>query len=286
MFKPNKKAGLAAVAIMAMSMMALPAMAMAKVNPADEIVVATVNGDKIFKKDVLGALKSLPVPSADTEKVFPVVVDQMINEKLIDVETAKAEIEKSPEFQQRFAAMKAQLVKTVYLEKYLKDKITAKTVKAEYDKFKKENKGKEEVHARHIVVPSEEEAKKIIKELDGGAKFADLAKEKSSGPTAKNGGDVGFFAKGEIIPEFSDAAFKLKVGSYTKEPVKSQFGWHVIFVEEKRERAVPDLKDVEAAIRNKLGQGAIESLVKGLRAKADIKHFSMDGKPLEETKKN
>jgi peptidyl-prolyl cis-trans isomerase C len=286
MLKLNKKAGFAAVAIMAMSMMALTAMAMAKVNPADEIVVATVNGDKIFKKDVLGAIKTLPVPSADTEKVFPVIVDQMINEKLIDGETAKAEIEKSAEFQARFAAMKAQLVKTVYLEKYLKDKITDKTVKAEYDKFKKENKGKEEVHARHILVSSEEEAKKIIKELDGGAKFADLAKEKSSGPTAKNGGDVGFFAKGEIIPEFSDAAFNLKPGTYTKTPVKSQFGWHVIYVEEKRERAVPDLKEVEAAIRNKLGQGAIENLVKGLRAKADIKHFSMDGQPLEETKKN
>jgi len=152
MLKLNKKAGFAAVAIMAMSMMALTAMAMAKVNPADEIVVATVNGDKIFKKDVLGAIKTLPVPSADTEKVFPVIVDQMINEKLIDGETAKAEIEKSAEFQARFAAMKAQLVKTVYLEKYLKDKITDKTVKAEYDKFKKENKGKEEVHARHILV--------------------------------------------------------------------------------------------------------------------------------------
>ena len=155
------------------------------------------------------------------------------------------------------------------------------------ERFKKENKGKQEVHARHILLATEEEAKQAIKSLEGGAKFEDLAKERSSGPTAKNGGDVGYFAKGEIVTEFSDAAFKLKPGTYTKAPVKSQFGWHVIYVEDKRERAVPDIKDIEASIRNKLGQDAIESLVKSLRAKADIKRFGMDGKPVEEeTKKN
>jgi peptidyl-prolyl cis-trans isomerase C len=249
--------------------------------------VAVVNGNKILKNDVMGALKSLKVQPADTTKAFPVVVDQIINEKLIDIETAKAAIEKDPAFQARLAATKAQLIKTVYLEKYLKDKITTQTVKAEYDKFKKANKGKQEVHARHILVASEAEAKQVIKDLDAGAKFDVLAKERSSGPTAKNGGDVGYFAKGEIIPEFSDAAFKLKSGTYTKEPVKTQFGWHVIYVEDKRDRAVPDLKDVEVSIRTKLGQGAIETLVKGLRAKADIQHFTIDGKPVEEeTKKN
>ena len=283
----DKKNIFAVVVIVAMAMLALPALAKAKATPADNTVVAVVNGDKIFKKDVLGALKGLPVQEADTARVFPVIVDQMINEKLIEIETAKAEIEKDPLFLSRFAVMKAQLVKTVYLEKYLKDKITEKTVKAEYDKFKKENSGKQEVHARHILVATEEEAKQAIKDLDGGAKFDVLAKERSSGPTAGNGGDIGYFAKGEIIPEFSDAAFKLKPGAYTKEPVKSQFGWHVIYVEDKRNRVVPNLKEVEAAIRNKLGQGAIETLVKTLRAKADIKRFGMDGKPLDEAvKKN
>jgi peptidyl-prolyl cis-trans isomerase C len=277
------KLGFAALAIVAIA--ALPIVVQAKASPSDDTVVAIVNGSKILKNDVMTALKNMKVQSADTDKAFPVVVNQMINEKLIDSETAKAQIEKDPVFQARMAAAKAQLIKTVYLEKYLKDKITDKTIQAEYDKFKKANKGKEEAHARHILVASEEEAKQIIKELDGGANFEKLAQEKSTGPAAKNGGDIGFFAKGEIIPEISDAAFALKPGAYTKTPVKSQFGWHVLFLQEKRERVVPELKDIEASIRTKLGQEAIETLVKGLRAKADIKNFTMDGKPVEETTK-
>lgn len=278
------KFGFAALAVVAMTMFGVPAV-QAKESP-DDTVVATVNGTKILKKDVMATLGTLSVKPEDTERAFPVVLDQMVNDKLIDEATAKADIEKDPVFQQRLAETKSQLVKTMYLEKFLKDKITDKSVKAEYDKFKKENKGKQEVHARHILLSTEEEAKQVIKELDGGAKFQELAEKRSSGPTAKTGGDVGYFAKGEIIPEFSDAAFKLKKGQYTKEPVKSQFGWHVILVEDKRERALPEMKDVEAAIRNKMGQDAVGKLIQDLRAKADIKRFGMDGKPLEEPKKN
>lgn len=282
-----KKMGLAAMAIVAMTTMTVSGAASATANPGSDSVAAIVNGDKILKNDVMNVIKSMTVAEADRDKAYPVIVDQMVNEKLIDIETAKAEIEKDPMFQARVAAAKAQLVKTIYLEKYLKDKITDKAIKAEYDKFKKENKGKEEVHARHILVASEDEAKQVIKDLDAGAKFETLAKERSSGPTAKTGGDVGYFAQGEIIPEFSNAAFQLKPGTYTKSPVKSPFGWHVIFVEDMRERVVPDMKDVEASIRSKLGQEAVEKLVKSLRAKADVKLFDINGKPVEEaTKKN
>ena len=130
------------------------------------------------------------------------------------------------------------------------------------------------------------EAKQAIKDLKAGAKFEDLAKERSSGPTAKTGGDIGYFLKGELVPEFSKAAFKLKPGNYTKAPVKSQFGWHVILVKDKRIRPVPDMKLVEGAIRNKMGQEAVEKLVSNLRAKADIKHFDKKGKLVKKTAKN
>lgn len=277
-----KKASLAAAAIVAFSMMALPAVAQAK-----STVVAIVDGDQILKEDVMKVLKGMSVPDADAERVFPVVVNQMINEKLIDKETAKAKIEKDPVFIERLAAAKEQLIKTIYLERYLKDKVTDKDIKSEYDKLKKENKGKEEVHARHILVKTEDEAKQIVKDLNNGAKFETLANERSEGPTAKNGGDLGYFAQGEVVPEFSNAAFQLKPGTYTKTPVKTQFGWHVIYVEDKRARVIPELKEVETTIRGKLGQAAVEKLVTGLRAKADIKQFDFDGKPLESaTQKN
>lgn len=283
MLMQTRKTGLTALAIVAMVMIAIPAVALTKDKPTDDgsVVVAIVNGDKILKEDVLGALKNLSVKPDDKEKAFPVVVDQMINEKLINTETSKSGIEKSPVFQQRLEMARFQLIKTMYLENYLKDKINDKTVKAEYEKFKKDGKGRMEVHARHILVETEAEARQVIKDLKAGSKFEDLAKERSSGPTAKSGGDIGFFAKGEIIPEFSNAAFSLKPGNYTKTPVKSQFGWHVIRVEAKRERAVPEMKEVEGMLRNEMGQKAVEKLVMDLREKADIKRFDEKGKPVK-----
>lgn len=276
-----KVLGLAAGAAL---LLALPA---AAATTTDDTVVATVNGDKILRKDVMQAVEKLPVKDVEIEKIFPFVVDQMINEKLIDGATAKAKVEDTPEFKKRMELVKAQLVKQLYLESQLKDKVSDKAVQAEYEKFKKENKGKEEVHARHILVPTEEEAKQVIKDLEAGQKFNDLAAKRSSDPSnAQQGGDLGYFLRDDMVPEFSEAAFSTKPGTYTKTPVKTSFGWHVIKVEDKRARAVPELKEVEMAIRNKLGQDALQKLVQDLRANAEIKRFNLDGTPVEETKKN
>lgn len=274
MLKQNKKMGLAALAFAAL--LAAPTLAQAK-----DDVAATVNGSTITKKEVMSVLKLNNVKDEEAPKLYPRVVDDLINQKLVAEATAKANIEQDPVFQQRMAQTKEQLIQNMFIEKYLKDKVTDKAVKAEYDKLKKENKGKTEVHARHILVKTEEEAKQVIKDLESGAKFEDLAKERSSDPSAKNGGDIGYFTKDELIPEFSAAAFDLKPGTYTKTPVKSQFGYHVIYVQDKRDRSVPDLKAVETQIRQKLGQEAVQKLVMDLRAKADIKRFDMDGKPVD-----
>lgn len=248
-------------------------------------VAAIVNGDKIMKSDVMQALKNLPVKGADSDKVYPMVVDQIISEKLLDKAVRDAKIEDSKEFKERRALLETQLAKQMYIERMLKDKISDGKVRAEYEKFRDQNKGKQELHARHIIAPSKEEAEQAIKDLDGGAKFAEVARKRSAGPTAQNGGELGWFAKEDMLPEFSEAAFKLKPGTYTKEPVKTQFGYHVILVEAKRSRQVPDLKQVEPAIRNKLGQDALEKVVKDLRAKADIKRFDSKGKEIPAPKK-
>jgi peptidyl-prolyl cis-trans isomerase C len=267
------------LAIAVAVLFAVPQVSFAK--GADDAVIATVNGDKIYKKDVSEVLKNIPEQAGDPKQIFPMVVEQIINEKLIDEASAAAKVEQNPEFQKQLDVLKSQLAKQFYVQEALKDKVSDKAIKAEYEKFKKENKGKEEMHARHILVPTEEEAKQVIKDLDAGAKFEDLAKQRSSGPTAQRGGDLGYFVKEEMIPEFSEAAFKLKPGTYTKTPVKTQFGWHVVKAEERRMRPVPEFKDIEAAIRNKLGQDALAALVEGLRAKADIKRFDESGKPVE-----
>lgn len=273
----------AVVALAAIAVVAVSHFADAK-GPAD-VVVATVNGDKILKKDVAEALKSLP--GADEAQMFPRVVDQIITEKLLDGETKRTKIQNDAEYKKRLDIIKSQLAKQIYVERYLKDKITDGIVQSEYEKFKKSNAGKEELRARQILVSTEEEAKQVIKDLDDGKKFEDLAKQRSSGPSAQNGGEIpGYFVKEEMIPEISDAAFKLKTGGHSKEPIKSQFGWHVLKVEDKRTRTVPEFKEIEMAIRNKLGQDALTQLTGDLRAKAEIKLFDAEGKPVEAPKAN
>lgn len=278
MFKQKAIWGVVAAALIFVS---APAFAV-----SGDAVVATVNGEKVLKKDVDKAMKSLPVQGQDADKIFPVVVDHVINEKLIDKEIAKAKVEETAEFKERLALMRDQLVKQIYVEKYLKKSVSEGRVKDEYSKFKSENSGKKEIHARHILVPTEEEAKQVVKDLDGGAKFEDLAKKRSSGPSAQNGGDLGFFAQEDMLPEFSKAAFAIKPGTYGKTPVKTQFGWHVIKVEESRSRKVPALSEIEGPIRSKLGQEALEKLILDLRAKADIKRYDDKGKEIAEPKKN
>lgn len=269
-----------AAALVASALFAAPAVAAAA---ADETVIAIVNGDKIMKKDVMTAIKNLSVkPGKDADKIFPLVVDEIINEKLIDEATTAAKIDQSDDFKKKLDAVKSQLAKQLFVEKFLKDKVSDSAVKAEYKKFKEENEGKQEVHARHLLVKTEEEAKQAIKDLDSGEKFEALAKSRSSDPgSAQNGGELPWFAEEDMLPEFSKAAFKLKPGSYTKEPVQTKFGWHVIKVEGKRFREVPELAKVDQAIRQKLTQDAVKDLIVKLRSKAEIKMFDMDGKPLE-----
>lgn len=257
-------------------------LALAMPVQAEEGVAAIVNGDKIYTKDVNKAIETMGVKSADAEKLYPMVLEQIVNEKLIEEAVAKAKVTDSEDYKKRLDVLKVQLAKQMYLENALKDKISDKAVKAEYEKFKKENAGKTEIHARHILVPTEEEAKQVIKDLDGGAKFEELAAKRSSGPAATNGGDLGYFAKEDMVPEFSKAAFALKKGEYTKTPVKTGFGWHVIKVEDKRERAVPEQAQLEMPIRNKLGQEALVGLAEKLRADAKVEKFDLKGNPMKD----
>ena len=279
MYTPTYARRLAAAAVIASALFAAPVLAAAA---ADDTVIAVVNGSNIYKKDILAAIKTLPLQAgADTKEIFPLVVDEVINEKLIDDAAAASKVENSDDYKKRLELAKAQVAKQIYLEQQLKEKISDKAIKAEYNKFREANKGKEEVRASHILVKTEEEAKQVIRDLDEGAKFEDLAKQRSSDTmSATNGGDLGWFMKEQMLPEFSDAAFKLKPGEVTKKPVQTKFGWHVIKSVDRHALEVPALKDVEQPIRKKLVQDAMDVLVTKLRDKAEIKLFDMDGKPL------
>lgn len=153
------------------------------------------------------------------------------------------------DFKQRMAYIEARELHNSYFRKYVVDAVTPEEVKARYDKEVAAMPKQEEVHARHILVKTEDEAKAVIAELDGGKDFAEVAKEKSQDSNKDDGGDLGWFTKGRMVPEFEEAAFTLEKGAYTKTPVKSQFGFHVIKLEDRRDVQPPALDQVQDQVK-------------------------------------
>src|SRR5437868_10295561 len=145
-------------------------------------------------------------------------------------------------------------------------------MKKVYEEASKQITGEQEVHARHILVETEDEAKAVKAELDKGADFAELAKKKSKDPGASDGGDLGFFTKDQMVPEFSAVAFTLEPGKIS-DPVKSQFGWHVIKVEEKRNRKAPDFDQVKGQIETYVTRKAQADYVAKLREAAKVERM-------------
>jgi peptidyl-prolyl cis-trans isomerase C len=155
---------------------------------------------------------------------------------------------------------------------------TDEAMKKVYEEASKQITGEQEVHARHILVETEDEAKAIAEELKKGADFAELAKKKSKDPGASDGGDLGFFTKDQMVPEFSAVAFALEPGKIS-DPVKSQFGWHIIKVEEKRNRKAPDFEQVKAQIETYVTRKAQADYVAKLREAAKVERMDKPAEP-------
>ncbi|MDB5492309.1 MAG: Foldase protein PrsA precursor [Micavibrio sp.] len=250
-------------------------------------VVAKIGKDEIKRSEVFGLITTLPdqVKQMPLDQLFPLALDQVINNKIVGEKAEKAKLEGDPEVAKLTEQAKSQIIRNVYVEHELGKMITEADLKKAYDKAVAAMP-KEEVHARHILVKDEATAKDIIKKLDGGAKFEDLASQSTDGPTAKNGGDLGYFNKTQMVPEFADAAFKLKPGSYSKDPIKTQFGYHVIKVEDKRPITPPKFEDVKAQLDAQVRREKLGTLLEKWQKDASITKFDINGAPVKETKKN
>ena len=196
-----------------------------------------------------------------------------VDMKTLSDSALKDGLDKTPEYEKRMAIMRDNVLQQLYFKNSIVDKITDDDVKARYEKEIAGLPKEQEVRARHILVKTKKEAEDIIKSLDKGAKFDDLAKAKSSEKSAATtGGDVGYFSRGQMVKPFEDAAFALKVGEYTKTPVESPFGWHVIKVEDRREKQPPAFADVKDGIRNMIARERYVKLIGELRGKMDVKY--------------
>jgi len=212
------------------------------------------------------------------QQAYPMVLDRLISMVAVADAAKRAGLDKQPEVAKQLARSRDEVLSNALLGSKVGPTITPEAINAVYQKDYANKPGVEEVHARHILVPTEDEAKKIIVELKAGADFAKLAAQYSKEPgAADRGGDLGFFTAGDMVPEFSNAAFALKVGTYSTTPVHTQFGWHVIKVEERRAAPPQTLEQATPEIRQMLIRTGVDKVVKESLATTKVERFNPDG---------
>ncbi|PPR12195.1 MAG: putative peptidyl-prolyl cis-trans isomerase [Alphaproteobacteria bacterium MarineAlpha11_Bin1] len=242
-------------------------------------VVATVDGANIFRSDVYAARTQLPEQYRELpmDQVFLPLVNQLVRSKLLVAKAREENLHESAAYQDRLRLIKDRLLEEALLAKVINARLTDKMLRAKYEDAFENLPSKEEIRARHILVKTESEAKLLVKKLDGGADFAKLAFDNSIGPSKSQGGDLKYFGRGQMVPPFEKAAFALRKGEYTKVPVQSPFGWHVIKIEDKRQSKPPTFEEIRGKLRQDLTQKIITELVDGLIKNAKIERFEVDG---------
>jgi peptidyl-prolyl cis-trans isomerase C len=243
-------------------------------------VVATVNGQPVRLSELEVAQQSLPQQyrNMPLQAVFPALLDRIIDSKLVVQEGKKSKVTEDPAFKKRMAFVEDQVLQDFWIQREVARQVTAEKLQKRYEERLKQMPSEEEVHARHILVSTEDEAKALIAEIKKGAAFDKLAKEKSTDKASgAEGGDLGWFKKSDMVKEFADAAFNLKKGELTETPVKTQFGYHVIKVEDRRKAPPPAFEEMADQLREEMAREAVTAQLDQLRSGAKIEKFAMDG---------
>ena len=253
----------------------------AKPKKAKDPVVARVNGTEVRLSDVQAERSMLPPRqrALPMRVVFRPLLEQIINRKLFALAGRKEKLADDPRVKRELARIEDRLIQRAYITERVEKQVTDETVKARYQKFLKDRKSAQEIRARHILVKSEREAKAVIAQLKKGGDFAKLASQKSQGPSKTRGGDLGWFSKGEMVPEFDAVVFKLKKGQISQKPVKTQFGWHVIKVEEIRQKKPPTFEQARPRLANRMIQEVVVAELKKLRKGSKVVRYNPDGSP-------
>ncbi|MEW5422314.1 peptidylprolyl isomerase [Amorphus sp. 3PC139-8] len=255
--------------------LALPA---ASPSLAQDDAVAKVGDTVITQADIDRAGEMLgdrlaQVPQSQRKQVL---IQALIDLQVVANAAREAGLDQTEAYKTELAFLEAQALRDAYFEQKIDAAITDADVRARYDEEVGKLEPQEEIHARHILVESEDEAKELIKELDNGADFQELAKEHSTGPSAPKGGDLGYFSEGQMVPEFEEAAFALEPGSYTEDPVKTQFGYHVIEVEDRRQQEPPAYEEVAPQLRQAMVRERLTEELEALKADTQIEMLGED----------
>lgn len=277
MSRANTRAALVAAAILAIS---APHAGWAQdqkpaetTAPAPDSVVAKVGGVEINERELALAMADLSQQFAQVpeERRRAAVLNALIEIKLLARQAEAAKIPEDQAFQARMSFLRDRALHNQLFQQNVVEKITDEEVKARYDKEVAAMDPEQEVKARHILVKSREEAEEIIKELQAGKDFQEIAKAKTIDPSGStSGGDLGWFGKGQMVPAFEQAAFALAKGDYSKEPVESQFGFHVILKEDERVSPPPPFENVEGQVRQIVMREKYQELIDAARKAGNV----------------
>jgi peptidyl-prolyl cis-trans isomerase C len=233
--------------------------------------VARVNGADITEAELAFAeaevgseIAGLPVESRRR-----VLLEYLVEAHLFAEAAGKNQLGTGKDFEDRVAYYKLRALRDTFYEKKVREAVTEAQAKAAYEDQIAKLKPEPEVRARHILVKTEQEAKDLAKQLKGGADFNELAKKSSDGPSAQTGGDLGYFSRGQMVKPFEDAAFTLQPGQIS-DPIQTEFGWHVIKVEDKRNRPLPSFEEVKDQLMASLIQNQLKTVVQSLRGSAKV----------------
>jgi peptidyl-prolyl cis-trans isomerase C len=244
-----------------------------KAAPLSSGVVATVNGKSISQSQLDVLLKErLAQGEKDSDELRKKLRDDLITREVLYQEMVKSGFDKSPGMAAQADFVRENYLLQAFLQDFIKTHpVSDDALKSEYDKIKSELENKQEYHARHILVDKEADAKDIIAQLKKGAKFEKLATDKSKDPgSASKGGDLGWNLPSSYVKPFGDALVKLKKGQYTQTPVETQFGWHVVKLEDMRPVKVPAYEEVKPKLQQRFQQQQFDKYLSDLRAKAKI----------------
>ena len=253
------------------------------VRAAPDPVVANVEGHQIYLSDLGDAVQSLPeaLRKMPFEVIYPTLLDRMVDHEALVLLARREKLDDDPKVRRQIEAATARVLEGALLERTAVPQVTEAAIQARYARDFANQPAVEEVHARHILVGSEAEAKRLIGELHKGSDFATLARRFSKDPDSERGGDLGFFRHDQVWPGFADLAFALKPGEIAQTPIFNEFGWHVVQVLERRTVPPPSLAQAHDAIRKQLLQEAVRRVVAVAREGLEVHRFNMNGAPLE-----
>jgi peptidyl-prolyl cis-trans isomerase C len=255
-------------------------------GPADPIV-ASVEGHLIYLSDLGEASKTLPenLRGMPFDSLYPVLLDRMVDHQALVMMAERKGLEQKKAVQREIQAATERILEGAYLGEVAAPQVTEQAIQARYNQQFANRSATEEVRARHILVSTEAEARKVLQDLKNGTDFAAIARVLSKDPDASKGGDLGFFRREQVWPGFADVAFSLQPGQVGPNPIKNEFGWHVVKVEERRLVAPPTFAEVHDQLRQQILAAAVQQAIANARGQLAIHRFNLDGSEIDDSLK-